>query len=171
MMTVLHTLLEMGETERLIHLFDTFQGMTPPGARDVMYSGHTASELLATHENVPARNLWCWATKEDVRENTLSTGYPPDRIKFVEGDVLETIPAFAPQSIALLRLDTDWYESTRHELIHLYPRLNPGGVLIIDDYGHWQGAREATDEYFEAHEYKPMLHRMDYTGRCLIKRM
>lgn len=169
MMVVLYTLMELGETNRQIHLFDTFQGMTPPSERDVMYTGHAANELLSKHEKIPARNLWCWADENDVRQNVLSTGYPEDRINFIKGDVLETIPSYAPESIALLRLDTDWYESTLHELVHLFPRLNPTGILIIDDYGHWQGAREATDEYFADQQYKPMLHRIDYTGRCVIK--
>ncbi|HYW73193.1 MAG TPA: TylF/MycF/NovP-related O-methyltransferase, partial [Pyrinomonadaceae bacterium] len=81
----------------------------------------------------------------------------------------ETIPAQAPDQIALLRLDTDWYQSTRHELTHLFPRLAPGGVLIIDDYGHWQGARRAVDEYFETNSVRILLHRIDYTGRIGVK--
>ena len=77
-----------------------------------------------------------------------STGYPPDRVRYVKGPVERTIPDRLPGGpIALLRLDTDWYESTRHELLHLFPLLSPGGVLIIDDYGHWSGARKAVDEY------------------------
>jgi hypothetical protein len=73
-----------------------------------------------------------------------------------------------PGDLALLRLDTDWYESTRHELEHLYPRLRPGGVLIVDDYGHFEGARRAVDEYFAAHE-PLLLNRIDYTGRVAVK--
>jgi len=88
-------------------------------------------------------------------------------VEFVVGKVEDTIPARAPESIALLRLDTDWYESTRHELQHLYPRLAEGGVLIIDDYGHWQGARRAVDEYFR--DRPILLNRIDYTGRIAIK--
>ena len=83
------------------------------------------------------------------------TGYPPERIHFVRGPVEETLPAGAPDEIALLRLDTDWYESTRHELEHLYPRLAAGGVLLVDDYGHWEGARKAVDEYFADHGDRP----------------
>ncbi|HSR89761.1 MAG TPA: TylF/MycF/NovP-related O-methyltransferase, partial [Gemmatimonadales bacterium] len=78
-------------------------------------------------------------------------------------------PDAAPSTISLLRLDTDWYESTRHELTHLFPRLSPGGVLIIDDYGHWQGARKATDEYFARHSVRMLLNRIDYTGRIGVK--
>ena len=81
----------------------------------------------------------------------------------------ETIPARAPDDLALLRLDTDWYESTRHELEHLYPRLCDGGVLLLDDYGHWEGARRAVDEYFEAAGRAPLLARIDYTGRVAVK--
>ena len=74
-----------------------------------------------------------------------------------------------PGQIALLRLDTDFYESTRHELVHLFPLLVTGGVLIIDDYGHWEGARKAVDEYMENHKIKILLNRIDYTGRIAIK--
>ena len=85
------------------------------------------------------------------------------------GRVEDTIPDQAPARIALLRLDTDWYESTRHELEQLWPRLAPGGVLIVDDYGHWQGARQAVDEYFAAHRVPMLLNRIDYTGRIGVK--
>ena len=87
----------------------------------------------------------------------------------MQGPVERTIPEFAPKSISLLRLDTDWYESTRHELLHLYPLLERGGVLIIDDYGHWEGARKAVDEYFRDASIRPLLNRIDYTGRIAIK--
>ena len=98
-----------------------------------------------------------------------ATGYGAARIQIVEGRVEETIPGNVPSQIALLRLDTDWYESTRHELLHLYPLLQSRGLLIIDDYGHWQGARQAVDEYFTAHAAPHFLHRVDYTARLLVK--
>jgi hypothetical protein len=83
--------------------------------------------------------------------------------------VEETVPERAPERIGLLRLDTDWYESTRHELEHLYPRLVPGGVLIVDDYGHYEGARRAVDEYLDASREAVLLNRIDYTGRVAVK--
>ena len=89
---------------------------------------------------------------------------------FVRGKVEDTLPERAPDQLALLRLDTDWYESTRHELVHLYPLLAPGGVLIIDDYGHWDGSRKAVDEYFDGEADPILLSRIDYTGRIGIKR-
>jgi hypothetical protein len=83
--------------------------------------------------------------------------------------VEDTIPQDAPAQIALLRLDTDWYESTYHELVHLYPRVSPGGVIIIDDYGHWTGARKAVDQYLAEQKLTVLLHRIDYTGRAFLK--
>jgi hypothetical protein len=84
--------------------------------------------------------------------------------------VEDTIPAQTPEQIALLRLDTDWYESTRHELQHLYPRLAENGALIIDDYGDWLGARKAVDEFLAVQPVPLFLHRIDDTGRLIIKR-
>jgi O-methyltransferase len=83
--------------------------------------------------------------------------------------VEDTIPASVPEQIALLRLDTDWYESTKCELEILFPRLVKGGVIIIDDYGCWQGARKAVDEYFNKNNIAILLNRMDDTGRIGIK--
>jgi elongation factor P hydroxylase len=92
-----------------------------------------------------------------------------DRVHLVQGLVEETLPAQAPESIALLRLDTDWYKSTLHELEHLYPRLVRGGVLLIDDFGYWQGARQATEEYFARHPPAPLLVAVDQTGRVGVR--
>jgi hypothetical protein len=90
-------------------------------------------------------------------------------VHFVQGPVEETLPGTTPDSVALLRLDTDWYESTLHELTHLYPRMSAGGVLIIDDFGHWDGARRAVTEYFSTSAKPILLTRTDYTGRMGIK--
>lgn len=170
MMAVAETLVQLGETNRMLHLFDTFEGMTEPGAYDVAITGESARALLAaTHDRTGADSVWCEAPLEQVRRSLATTGYDAGRIAFVQGRVEDTLPANAPQRIALLRLDTDWYESTRHELEHLYPRLVPGGMLIIDDYGHWAGARRAVDEYVRENRLPLYLHRIDYSGRCAIK--
>ena len=169
MMAIARTLLQSGDTARHLHLFDTFQGMPAPTEKDVSFRGDTADHLLKTEERSDARSVWCIASLEEVRQNMESTGYPPAQLHYIKGRVEETIPAKMPESIALLRLDTDWYESTRHELEHLYPRLVPGGVLVLDDYGHWQGARQAVDQYFERTGKKPLLQRIDYSGRLAIK--
>ena len=111
----------------------------------------------------------CYASLSDVQATMALSGYDPRRIHFVQGKVEDTLPAQAPERLALLRLDTDWYASTRHELEQLYPRLSPGGVLIVDDYGYWQGAKKATDEYIAAQAPSLFLNRVDYSARLAIK--
>jgi O-methyltransferase len=140
------TLLDRHDTTRDLYLFDTFTGMTPPSARDRWVTGEAAEEMLAVEDSTTS-GFWARASLDSVKEGFSSIPYPPERVHYVVGDVEATIPAQAPERISVLRLDTDWYASTKHELAHLFPRLSRGGVLIIDDYGHWQGAREATDEF------------------------
>jgi hypothetical protein len=169
MMAVARTLLEEGEGSRNLLLYDTFAGMTEPGPADRDLKGHAASAGMERRgRDQRGNSLWCNASLEDVRDNLASTGYPLERCRFVEGPVEETIPAVLPGPIALLRLDTDWYESTAHELRHLFPLLVPGGVLVIDDYGHWQGARRAVDEYLASVGCPLLLQRIDYTGRMAV---
>lgn len=168
-MAIALTLLQEGVNDREIYLFDTFEGMTDPESIDKMWSGESAAKKL--QDDPEKKGLeWAVASLGDVQENMRRTGYPTSLIHYIEGPVESTIPGrFSPQQIALLRLDTDWYASTKHELVHLYPRLIKSGVLIIDDYGWWQGARRAVDEYFHQLRQPIYLHRVDESGRCLIK--
>jgi hypothetical protein len=165
MHAVARTLLSCGVNDRELYLFDTFEGMTEPTEKD-RRGDTTAAELLAKADKT--QNVWAIASLDDVQQGVGTLDYPTEKFHFVKGPVEETIPGGAPQSIALLRLDTDWYESTRHELEHLYDRLVPGGVLIMDDYGSWQGAKEATDEFMAKLENPPMMVRAG-RGRIGIK--
>lgn len=165
MMSVARTLLETGDI-RDLYLFDTYAGMTTPTDLDVDYLGVPA-EGQFREAQADDHVDWCYASIDDVRQNVLSTGYPADRVHFIKGDVLGTIPQADMGEIALLRLDTDWYESTKHELDHLYPKLVEGGILIIDDYGHWQGCKKAVDEYFGP--AGPFMSTIDSTGRLIVK--
>jgi hypothetical protein len=168
-------LIELGDTSRDLYLFDTFEGMTAPTEHDQSrYDG----SALKTWQQAEGAGEKAWENmfnpsvfgQEQVRQVLLASGYPEQRIHLVPGTVETTIPQQAPPQLALLRLDTDWYESTRHEMQHLYPRLVQGGVLIIDDYGHWDGCRKAVDEYFASGVTPPLLlARVDYTGRIAIK--
>lgn len=169
MMAVAETLLRAGDSSRNLYLFDTFEGMPPPTKNDVDLAGMPAEKLLKRSDKEKDESVWCRATLDVVKEALGSTGYPSDKVHFIKGMVEETIPQYVPEKIALLRLDTDWYESTKHEMMHLFPRLSKGGVLIIDDYGHWQGARKAVDEYLENNDVKILLNRIDYTGRIAVK--
>jgi predicted O-methyltransferase YrrM len=167
MMAVARTLAQAGAADRDLYLFDTFEGMTPPTDEDRDVHGrHARDRLDAASEE---EHIWAKAPLDGVKAAMRSTGYPESRIHFVVGRVEDTVPAGAPPQIALLRLDTDWYESTRHEWEHLYPRVAQGGVIIVDDYGHWQGARKATDEYLAASKARLLLNRVDSEGRIAVK--
>ena len=169
MMAVARTLTNLGSTRRDLYLFDTFEGMTEPGPHDIALTGETATYLLERSDRTEDDMVWCYAPIQRVSKALGLTGYPDGLIHLIPGRVEQTLAAAAPERIALLRLDTDWYESTRVEMNVLFPRLGRGGVLIIDDYGHWQGARRAVDEYVKAHQLKLLLHPIDYTGRIAVK--
>ena len=160
---------KLGDTTRRFYLYDTYEGMSEPTDKDVNWHDVSAKDELAAHAHEKEFSVWCCASLDEVRRNLLATGYPSERLVFVKGKVEDTIPGTMPERIALLRLDTDWHASTAHELSHLFPRLATHGVLIINDYGFWKGAREATDEYFAAHQVRMLLHRTDYTERIGVK--
>lgn len=152
------------DAERRFFLYDTFEGMAEPTVED----GAPAHAEWARNQR-QTHNDWCYCSLEDVRANMLATGLAPERLELVKGMVEDTIPATAPDRISILRLDTDWYSSTRHELVHLFPRLESGGVLIVDDYGLWEGARRAVDEYLREAGVPLLLVRVDETGRVAVK--
>jgi len=165
MAAIARTLLEVRDLNRELYLFDTFEGMSEPTAEDSDYSGKQACEVLRKDPGYRCAD----APLEGVKNVLWETGYPKERMHFVRGKVEETIPEHAPDTISLLRLDTDWYESTKHELVHLFPRVSRHGVIIIDDYGHWRGSRQACDEYFTQNRVPILLNRIDYTGRIALK--
>ena len=168
------TLQDLGVDDREIFLFDTFSGMTEPTEADTSGFDVSAVQAFAQARSAGQR-AWHHLFgpeafgRAQVEALLETTGYPLERIHLVEGAVEDTIPDRAPDHLALLRLDTDFYESTKHEMTHLYPRLALGGVLLIDDYGHWDGARRAVDEHFAATGAPLLLSRTDYTGRLAIK--
>ena len=166
MQATARTLLEADDTSRHLYLFDTFEGMPPPTEEDRRQDGQSAAELLAANERTSG--VWAVASLEDVQEGMAQVAYPEDQVHFVPGMVEDTVPGRAPEQISVLRLDTDWYASTKHELETLYPRLVSGGVLLIDDYGWWQGSRKAVDEYLEQTGEQLLLLRMA-EGRIAVK--
>ena len=164
------TLKELGDVNRRLWLYDTFDGMTGPTSEDVQHmSGENAADILAKTEKTIDDPFWAFAPIDDVKSVMKESGYPEEAMQFVVGKVEDTIPNTKPETIALLRLDTDWYESTKIEMELMYPQLEKGGVLIIDDYGYWRGAKKAVDEYFEHVDNTPFLSRVDFTGRVAIK--
>ena len=169
MMTIALTLLEEGVRDRELYLFDTFEAIPIPDSRDIDLWGKPALERFPKDKDSDIDSIVHTISLASVKQAMGLTEYPMDRIHFVKGLVENTIPENAPESIALLRLDTDWYQSTIHEMIHLYPLVTPKGIVIVDDYGHFKGAREAVDEYFKKNKLMPFIHRIDYTGRLIIK--
>lgn len=168
-MAMAYKLCELGVTSRRIFLYDTFTGMSEPSERDIEALSSKPAKSYWLEQQSAGYNKWCYAPQELVEKNLRETGYPVENFVFIKGKVEDTIPKHLPDRISVLYLDTDWYESTYHELSFLYPRLSKFGVLIIDDYGHWRGARDAVDQFFEEHNITPLINRIDYTGRLIIK--
>jgi len=137
----------VGVLDRRIWLYDTFDGKSRHDYDDYEVSRDYVAEIL--EKRCPQ--------------------YDQSAFVYVEGMVEDTIPQRVPDAISILHLDTDWYESTKHELIHLWPRLVAGGVVLIDDYGCWDGARRAVDEYIEENNIRLLLTPVDYTGRLGVK--
>ena len=163
-MVITKTLLELKIYDKELYLFDTFEGMPKPTEFDVSYNDKLAIKGFEDHGYTKSR-----IELDEVKKNVFSTGYNKEKFHFIKGKVEDTIPKNSPETISILRLDTDWYDSTRHELIHLFPRLVRGGVVIIDDYGFWRGAKKAVDEYFEENNILILLNKIDTTGVIGIK--
>lgn len=163
------TLKNLDDESRDLYLYDTFNGMSAPSDADVSSQGEKAYDQFSRTKISKDSSNWCFSSLNEVKENVFSTGYPKGKTHFIKGKVEDTIPTNIPNEIALLRLDTDWYESTKHEMTHLFPLLKQNGVLIIDDYGHWEGARKAIDEYISDNNICILLNRIDYSGRIALK--
>jgi O-methyltransferase len=149
---------------RDIYLFDTFSGLVEPTEFD-----YTRKDTKRKHMNSDEvyrkwklsiineyKNGWCYTSLNKVKSKLNSTGYPDNRLHYIVGDVMETLndKTNIPEKIAILRLDTDWYQSSKYELEQLYDNVVKGGIIIFDDYLHWDGQRRATDEFFASKNIK-----------------
>lgn len=169
MMAVAEALRRFGDTSRQLYLFDTFAGMTEPTQHD-----KKARETLDVYSKWEKSrdsqgSTWCFASIEDVMRNLRRIDYPQSNIHYIKGPVEETLPGFQSPEISILRLDTDWYESTKVELQLLYSNVVKHGVVILDDYGSWEGAKRATDEFLEDLNTPVLLNRIDSTARAFVK--
>jgi hypothetical protein len=139
--------------DRVCWLYDTFDGMTVPHPEyDVKrpIKGKQKRAIDRYNQKKAGGTKWDAVSIDEVRDNFRSFGLlDTEHVRMIEGPVEHTlIFGPKPKRIALLRLDTDWYESTKVELEELYPLLVHGGYLIVDDYGHWMGSKKAVNEYF-----------------------
>lgn len=137
-------------SDRLVYLYDTFSGMTEPSIVD--RNRMTGEEAIPKHQSLQrdGHNEWVFSPQREVEQNFRDANADLSKVKIVAGEVMQTLlrDENLPETVSVLRLDTDCYESTLEELDNLYPRLSQGGVLIVDDYGHWEGSAEAVDKYF-----------------------
>ena len=170
MLAIAEALTTFGDTTRSLYLYDTFEGMPAATGKDITASGRIGVELFQRFGGSPdgSQSDWIRNSEDVVRTTMARSSYPADQIEFVKGLVEETIPGTVPEGVALLRLDTDFYTSTRHELEHLAPLVASGGIVLIDDYGFWQGSREATDEWAAKQPVLPYLHRIDDSARMIV---
>jgi len=168
------TLIKNGVTDRDLYLFDTFEGMPPPGDEDAVIGSDNASirawwEAENERRARSGEDPWLHASVDMVRRNMSLTGYDLDHVQLVPGMVEDTVPGSAPDQIAFLRLDTDYYSSTKVELETMFPRLSPGSIMIVDDYGFTEGTRKAVDDYFASYPDPVYFHRVDACARLMIK--
>lgn len=139
------------KSENKVYLFDTFTGMSEPGKYDVKTSTKSPAQNKYLVTKKEDYTNWAYASIEEVRESFKKLSLLDSKVIFVKGKVEETLIQAnqLPNAISFLRLDTDWYESTKKELEVLYEKLILGGILVIDDYANWNGVRKAVDEFFK----------------------
>lgn len=160
-MLIALTLEELGITDRKIYLYDTYQGMTKPTEEDVALCSNQKQIDVWNEKQNGEFSDWCDVGVEEVRNAMLMTEYPKENIILVKGKVEDTLKKHPHEKIALLRLDTDWYESTLAEMVHLFPVLESRGILISDDYRHLAGSRKAIDDYLKEKGISLLLNRVD----------
>jgi O-methyltransferase len=155
---------------RPLHLFDSFQGIPQPradidGRAALSFTGGRAEGALQSTGKLVS------PLEDSKRLLTTKVAYPEELIHYHAGWFQNTLPRDAPElgDIALLRLDGDWYESTALCLKYLYSKVVKHGVVVIDDYGHFEGCRRAVDEFVENLATPILLSHADYTGRYFVK--
>ncbi len=165
---------------RDIYLYDTFGGLVEPTdydytCKDAVLYQMNKDEVYCYWKNQiinEKTNGWCYTPLEKVQNTLNSTGYPQNYLHYIVGDVMETLKdkSKIPEKIAILRLDTDWYESSKYELEQMYDNVVIGGIIIFDDYYHWDGQRRATDDFFASKNVNYDFVRIDCKTAAIIKK-
>jgi O-methyltransferase len=160
-----HYALRKNKESRQIYGYDTFEGHPKPSRVDKDIWGQSQIQRFNQHKT--SRRGWAKITLQKVRKNLTAMGVKSRNIHLVKGKIEETAAKTYPKKIALLRIDVDWFEPTSHSLKFFYPKLSKKGVLIVDDYGHYQGCKEAVDSYFK--KSKPRHVHIDYSCISITK--
>ena len=158
-----------GSMQRKLWLFDSYEGLPEPTEMD--FNPELGD---GTGEHVrPLPKGSCLGQLDDVKDLMFNkNNFPRDRIEFVKGWFDTTVPAKKDEinEIAVLRIDGDWYESTKCCLENLYDHVTPGGYIIIDDYQSCYGCKRAVDEYIQKMDICPDI-RFDGRGGCYFKKV
>lgn len=170
---------------RKFWLFDTFQGLTKPSVFDYTIDNEIEPHYRMNNLEVQAIwnqnkipntdvNLWCFYPLDQLQQRLCNetNGYPQELLHYVVGNVLDTLQdqKNIPSKIALLRLDTDFYDSSKFELERLYDSVVEGGLIILDDYYFWNGQRAATNEFLkEKGISESVIQKSSYGSGSFIK--
>ena len=136
-------------SQKRIWLFDSFEGLPAPTKED----GQATIDRYSVG--------WDKGSIEKVHQAFSLLGVPQVRYICVKGWFQETLPKSSIGKIALLHVDADWYESVKLVLGRFYHDIQPGGYIVIDDYGHWEGCRKAVDEFLASINPAVQLRRVD----------
>lgn len=158
-MLIAYTLIELGENSKKIYLYDTFEGMAKPTKEDI----YVQDKHSALKRWKDAKGNWCYSSLQEVKNNLVLINYPEENLVFVKGKVEDTLKKIISKRIAFLKLDTEWYESIKNELVYLFPKLSKKGILIVDYYDEWEGTKKAVDKYLKRKSI--FLNRIGKTGR------
>lgn len=162
--------IEEKNIKKNIYAFDTFEGMSGQDHNDYIINGGIKAQTILDKDIKKITNDWGVCSLEEVKFNISQRTKNLNNIFFIKGKVEDTLldAMNLPKKISILRLDTDFYQSTKIELEILYKKVCKGGVIIIDDYGHWAGSKKAVDEFFK--EKFVWMHYVDYACRLIIKK-
>jgi hypothetical protein len=147
---------QLAADNRRLWVFDTYEGLPAPTPDDPDFD--IAKSYTGT----------CLGTIEDVTGSFRRLGIE-DRTEFVKGLFQDTLPVTPIKQIAVLHIDGDWYQSVKTCLDLLYDKVSENGIIQLDDFGFWQGARKAVEEFFEERRILPRLSKVDFSGRQFIK--
>lgn len=141
-------------TDRCVWVADSFQGLPPPNPQQYPADKEDRHHLDDTLK----------IDVEEVRSNFEKYGLLDNQVRFLKGWFSETLPKAPIEHLAVIRLDGDMYESTMDAMVALYPKLSPGGYVIVDDYGYLPACKQAISDYRERNQIQDKIHTIDWTG-------